>query len=155
MSVAFRRDGDEEHLEPRFEIPIPPGPNRTTARGLAMIGERIAALEAQLRGPDDETSFNLARRDLRYWQTRQITAELAPIPTGAVVDFGTRVTFRLNGQVQSLAIVGHDEADPAGGSIAFTAPLSRALMGAEPGEILPFQGRDGALEVISIEVVAS
>jgi hypothetical protein len=24
MSVAFRRDGDEEHLEPKFELPIPP-----------------------------------------------------------------------------------------------------------------------------------
>ena len=25
MSVAFRRDSDEEHLEPKFELPIPPG----------------------------------------------------------------------------------------------------------------------------------
>ena len=40
MSVAFRRDGDEEHLEPKFEIPIPPGPNLVTARGLALIGEK-------------------------------------------------------------------------------------------------------------------
>jgi transcription elongation GreA/GreB family factor len=120
-----------------------------------MIADRIAALEAQLRGQGDETSLNLARRDLRYWQTRQITAELAPIPDGEVVDFGTRVTFRLGGQVQSLAIVGYDEADPATGSIAFSAPLSRALMGAEPGEILPFQGREGALVVVSIEVAAS
>ena len=27
MSVAFRRESDEEHLEPIFEIPLPPGPN--------------------------------------------------------------------------------------------------------------------------------
>ena len=27
MSVAFRRDSDEEHKEPRFELPIPVGPN--------------------------------------------------------------------------------------------------------------------------------
>ena len=26
MSVAFRRDSDEEHLEPKFAVPIPPGP---------------------------------------------------------------------------------------------------------------------------------
>ena len=26
MSVAYRRDSDEEHFEPRFELPIPPGP---------------------------------------------------------------------------------------------------------------------------------
>ena len=37
MSVAFRRESDEEHLEPKFEIPIPPGPNLVTARGLALI----------------------------------------------------------------------------------------------------------------------
>ena len=39
MSVAFRREGDDEHLEPKFELPIPPGPNRVTARGLAL--ERV------------------------------------------------------------------------------------------------------------------
>ena len=26
MSVAFRRDSDEEHREPKFEIPLPAGP---------------------------------------------------------------------------------------------------------------------------------
>ncbi len=36
MSVAFRRETDDEHLEPKFEIPIPPGPNRVTAQGPAM-----------------------------------------------------------------------------------------------------------------------
>ena len=40
MSVAFRRDSDEEHLEPKFELPIPSGPNLVTARGLALIGAR-------------------------------------------------------------------------------------------------------------------
>ena len=33
MSVAFRRESDEEHLEPKFELPIPPGPNLVTPRG--------------------------------------------------------------------------------------------------------------------------
>ena len=45
MSVAFRRESDDEHLEPKFEIPIPPGPNLVTARGLAMIGQRVSDLE--------------------------------------------------------------------------------------------------------------
>jgi hypothetical protein len=26
MSVAFRRESDDEHMEPKFELPIPPGP---------------------------------------------------------------------------------------------------------------------------------
>ena len=38
MSVAFRRESDEEHLEPKFELPIPPGPNLVTERGLALVG---------------------------------------------------------------------------------------------------------------------
>lgn len=152
MSVAFRREGDEEHIEPKFEIPIPPGPNLVTARGLALIDERVAALEARLAGGGDETAVNAAKRDLRYWQTRQITAELVPPPSGETVEFGTTVTFCLNGKERVLTIVGDDEADPASGLISFSAPLSRALIGAESGEILPFGDRDDAIEVLAIVV---
>ena len=103
MSVAFRRDGDEEHLEPKFEIPIPPGPNLVTARGRALIDERVAALEAQLAATHDETALNAIKRDLRYWQTRQITAEVVPIPDGTRVEIGTTVRFRLDGSNPGLA----------------------------------------------------
>jgi transcription elongation GreA/GreB family factor len=150
MSVAFRREGDEEHLEPKFEIPIPPGPNLVTARGLALIDERVIGLEAQLGEGGDEANLEAVKRDLRYWQTRQITAELAPIPNGKTVEFGTTVRFRLNGNERVLTIVGDDEADPASGLVSFAAPLSRALMGAEPGEILPFGNRHDAIEVLAI-----
>lgn len=154
MSVAFRREGDDEHLEPRFEIPIPPGPNRVTARGKALIDARVAEIEAQLRELEgNEAALAAGKRDLRYWQTRQVTAEIMPLPSGETVEFGTTVTFRLNGQEKTLSIVGDDEADPAAGLIAFSAPLARALMGAEQGELLPFGGRDDAIEVLSIEVV--
>ena len=152
MSVAFRRESDDEHLEPKFEIPIPPGPNLVTARGLALIGERVAALEAQIAQGGDEAALNALKRDLRYWQTRQITAEPAPVPDGATVEFGTTVTFLLNGKRRMLAIVGDDEADPANGLISFSAPLSRALMGADAGEVLPFGGKDDAIEVLAVKV---
>ena len=155
MSVAFRREGDDEHLEPKFEIPIPPGPNLVTARGRALIDARVAALEAQLAATDDETTLNAIKRDLRYWQTRQITAELVPAPSGEVVEFGTSVTFRLNGKERTLAIVGDDEADPASGLISWSAPLARALMGAEAGEVLAFAGKEDALEVLAIEAIAA
>ena len=155
MSVAFRRDGDEEHLEPKFEIPIPPGPNLVTARGLVQIGERLADLEARLTGePGDEAAIAALKRDLRYWQTRQITAELVPDPAGDCVEIGTTVAFRHNGKQRVLAIVGDDEADPASGLVSFSAPLSRALMGAEPGEFLAFAGKDDAIEVLSVAVTA-
>jgi transcription elongation GreA/GreB family factor len=154
MSVAFRREGDEEHLEPKFEIPIPPGPNLVTPRGLALIGERVAELEAKIGAGGEETEITAAKRDLRYWQTRQITAELAPESSGETIEFGTTVTFLLNGKERVLSIVGDDEADPANGLISFSAPLARALVGAEVGEILPFGGRDDAIEVLAIALRA-
>lgn len=152
MSVAFRREGDDEHLEPKFEIPLPSGPNLVSTRGLALIKQRVAELEAQLAGELDEAARTAAKRDLRYWQTREITAELVPEPDGETVEFGTTVTFRLAGRERTLSIVGDDEADPAAGLIAFSAPLARALMGAEVGELLEFSGKDEAIEVLAIAV---
>ena len=152
MSVAFRREGDDEHLEPKFELPIPPGPNRVTARGLALIGDRVRELEAGLAAGGDEAQVAAVKRDLRYWRTRQITAELMPVPGGDTVAFGATVRFRLAGEERVLAIVGHDEADPAAGRIAFSAPLARAMIGAEPGELLAFGGREDAIEVLAVAV---
>lgn len=51
-----------------------------------------------------------------------------------------------------ITIVGDDEADPAAGLLSFCAPLSRALMGAEPGEKLDFANEEDAIEVISIGI---
>lgn len=156
MSVAFRRESDEEHLEPKFELPIPAGPNLVTARGLELIVARREALEAELaNAAGDEEAVKRIRRDLRYWHTRQATAELAPAPTGQRVEFGTRVRFLLNGQEKVLALVGDDEADPAAGAISFKAPLARALMGAEEGDLLPFGGRPEAIEIVAVEIAGA
>lgn len=154
MSVAFRREGDEEHLEPKFEIPIPPGPNWVTVRGLGLIRSRVAEIEARLARLVDEAEIKIAKRDLRYWQTREVTAELAPTPSGKQVEIGTRVSFRLGGKMRSLGIVGDDEADPRGGLVSYAAPLSRALMGAEPGDVLEFAEKEDAIEVLEIAVIA-
>lgn len=151
MSVAFRRDSDEEHLEPRFELPIPAGPNLVTARGMAQIERRIAKLEAGLRAAD-ETAAPAIKRDLCYWQTRKTTAELGPIPAGGKVEFGVRVSITLHGKPRTFLLVGDDEAEPSAGSISFKAPLSQAMLGAEVGETLPFNGQDDALAILRIEV---
>jgi transcription elongation GreA/GreB family factor len=152
MSVAFRREGDEEHLEPKFELPIPPGPNRVTATGLAHIQARVAELEAALPGLTDELAIKALRRDLRYWHTRLSTAELMPLPDGTSVEFGATVTFRLNGQTRTITIVGDDEADPAAGKLAFAAPLSRAMARAEVGETVDFAGKADAITIVAITV---
>ena len=150
MSVAFRRESDEEHLEPRFEIPVPPGPNLVTERGLALIAARVAELEAALPPVSAADARKAALRDLRYWRLRLATAELRPAPSGGKVAFGCRVRYRLNGKDNTITIVGHDEADPARQLISFLAPLCRDMLGAEEGEELNFGGRDAALEVIAI-----
>jgi transcription elongation GreA/GreB family factor len=153
MSVAFRRDSDEEHLEPKFEIPIPPGPNLVTARGLDLVRQRVAEIEASLKHLTSETGIKAAKRDLRYWQTREVTAEQVAIPSGKTVEIGTQVSFRLRGKIRSLSIVGDDEADPAEGLVSFSAPLSRALMGAERGDVLEFGGEEDGIKVLGIEVL--
>jgi len=152
MSVAFRRESDEEHLEPKFELPIPAGPNLVTEGGLRLITERVAELEAALAGSEDEAVLARLQRDLRYWRTRQITAELVPVPEGDRVEFGTQVRIMLNGTPRTLRIVGDDEADPSIGLISFNAPLSRAMMGGEVGDMLPFGGTEDAIEILEIEV---
>lgn len=152
MSVAFRRDGDEEHLEPKFELPIPPGPNLVTARGKAQIEEKCAEWEAAVAAAPDEEAVKSARRHLRYWRSRAATAQEMPPPDGSCVAFGASVEFRLNGKTRSITIVGDDEADPAAGLLSFSAPLSRAMMGAEAGELVDFSGRAEAIEIVSITV---
>ena len=153
MSVAFRRESDEEHKEPRFELPIPPGPNLVTARGLALIEATVRALDERVAAGGDEAEIEAAKRDLRYWTTRQATAVLAPLPDGEEVAFGTRVTYELGGKRKTVAIVGDDEADPANGSISFSAPLARAMIGGFVGEKVDFGGKAEAIEIVKIEVL--
>lgn len=155
MSVAFRRESDEEHLEPKFELPIPPGPNLVTERGYAMIEARNAALERELAAETDEERRKKILRDLRYWRSRLASAQVAPLPTGETVAFGTRVAFERDGKQHRLDIVGHDESDPGSDRIAFSAPLARALIGAEAGDEVELAGADAAINVLAIEPIPS
>lgn len=151
MSVAFRRESDEEHREPRPELPIPPGPNLVTPRGLKLIEARVDALEAAVAAGGTEEQLTALKRDLRYWHTRRATARPMPPATGDEVTFGARVTYRLDGAEHRIGLVGDDEADPAEGLIAFSAPLARALMGAGEGDLVDFSGKADAIEILSVE----
>lgn len=151
MSVAFRRESDEEHREPRFELPVPPGPNLVTKRGYVLIRTRTEELEAAVTSVSSDEQRAELQRDLRYWRTRLATAQIAPVATGDAVAFGTRVVIEQGGSARTLAIVGHDEADPAAGLIAFASPLAQGLMGAEPGEDIILPGSNQAIRVISVE----
>ena len=150
MSVAFRRESDEEHLEPKFELPIPPGPNLVTPRGLELTRTKVAEVEAAVAAATDDEDRTRLQRELRYWNTRAATAELAPAPEDGEVGIGSVVKIRLNGQTKTLTIVGHDEADPAHDRIAYAAPLARALMGAMAGETVAFGGKADAVEIMDV-----
>ncbi len=150
MSVAFRRESDEEHLEPKFELPIPTGPNMVTPRGLALIEAKVADWNATVAAAADEDARKKAKRDLAYWSTRLATARVAEPPADGVVGIGSRVTFRLNGKERVIEIVGHDEAEPAEGRIAFSAPLAKVMIGAGVGDWVDFGGVEEAIEVVSV-----
>jgi transcription elongation GreA/GreB family factor len=150
LSVAFRRESDEEHKEPRFELPIPVGPNLVTPNGLAQIEARVAELEALVKAEEDPAALEEAKRDLRYWRTRLATAELAPPPPRDEAGFGSRVGFRHKGALRQVDIVGDDEADPSAGRISFSAPLARALIGACVGDLVDFAGQAEAIEILEI-----
>src|SRR6476469_2106594 len=98
MSVAFRRESDEEHLEPKFELPIPLGPNLVTPRGLTLIEARVSELDARLANPLAEEERKTLMRDARYWRARQASAQLAPTPSGNHVAIGTLVTYQRGSQ---------------------------------------------------------
>src|SRR3546814_6101898 len=123
MSVAFRRESDDEQKEPAFELPCPFGPNLVTPRGLRLLGEEIARLEAAIAAETDEEARKKLQRRLRYFHTRQATAEVQAPPRDDVAGIGSRVRYALNGAERAVTIVGHGEADPAAGHIAFSAPL--------------------------------
>ena len=153
MSVAFRRESDDEHMEPKFELPLPPGPNLVTARGLALIEAKVAEREAIDAAALPEGERVRHGRELRYWRTRQATAQPVPPPADDEVAFGARVAFRLNGQTKHIDIVGDDEAEPNDGRIAFSAPLARALIGGYVGEKVDFGGKAEAIEILSTQAI--
>ena len=158
MSRAFVREDDGSRPEALPELPVSAAPNLVTARGLRLIEARIAAIEAELDvGPDEAQTARL-RRDLRYWSLRHATARLtSPAPDDPAAQFGSRVTYAgEDGAPRTITITGEDEADPAAGRIAYTAPVARALTGATPGSsvTVTLRGRPVELEVLAVEIPA-
>lgn len=152
MSVAFRRESDDEHKEPRFELPLPPGPNLVTPRGRRLIEAKVADLETAIASAEGEAIEPL-RRELRYWVTRMTTAEIAPPPADGEAGIGSRVTIGLAGRERVIDIVGADEADPATDRLGFAAPLANALLGAMAGERVDFGGKSEAIEVVAVSPI--
>ena len=152
MSRAFVREVDDAPEPPPRERTGSGAPNLVTPRGMRLIDETIAALEAAVARADADEAARL-RRDLRYWAGRRASAHVVPYePRPRFAGFGTRVTIRRGILMSDLWIVGEDEADPSRGRIAWTAPLARALEGAEKGDVVELDagGRVEEIRVLAV-----
>ena len=153
MSRAFVKEQDDVP-DDLPERPVSSNPNFVTARGLCLITDELEKLrhtKAQAQHDGDKSSLARAARDLRYWLQRRTSAQLVEPPREAVkVAFATRVTLRReDGRTQKFMIVGEDEADPTQGSIAYTSPLARAVLGKSAGDVAEAPG--GEVEIVAVE----
>lgn len=136
------------------ERPVSLLPNLVTPRGLHLIEQRVADLQAALALKEAEAPDRPGMaRDLRYWRLRRANAQI--VESGALppteVAFGTAVTIRRGGVVNRYRIVGEDEADPAAGSLSWASPLAAALMGARAGDTVALGGDRPAVTVEAVE----
>jgi transcription elongation GreA/GreB family factor len=155
MSRAFIKEDDGyAGVVPLPDRPISPHRNLVTRRGLHLIEIQIAQYErdlARATAAANREAVGRASRELRYWTARRATAEVAePSPGADTVVFGTAVTLlRENDTQVTFRIVGEDEADPAAGRIAWTAPVARAVLGGESEETRELP--TGSAKILSID----
>lgn len=160
MSRAFVKEGDGS-LDPLPDLPLSPHPNHVTPAGLAALQSRLRDRQADLAAlrarPDrlDKLPEAAAERDIRYLEARLRTAILidpATLPLTEVA-FGLIVTVAdAHATEHRFQITGEDEADAAQGKITPQSPLARALMGAQPGDMVQWRKPSGVeeLEILRI-----
>src|SRR6185369_465319 len=134
MSRAFVKETAESAPPP--ERMVDEGPNLVTAEGQAQIDTHIARIEAAMKSETNVLLRETLARDLRYWEIRKSTAEVAPTPSTDIVSFGSTVTIQRKGRTQTFRIVGVDEADASKGLISFRSPLAQVILGARLGDVI-------------------
>jgi transcription elongation GreA/GreB family factor len=155
MSRAFVREIDDVQPARLLERPVSRAPNLVTPRGARLIEQAVAALEEQSAAATNEDELAALRRDLRYWSARRSTMQIMPpSPAPTTVEFGVRATILRGGRAHEIYIVGEDEADPSAGLIAWTAPLARALKGAQAGETVELEA-GGRVEPVTVIAIAT
>ncbi len=154
MSRAFVKEGDDD-IEPLPELVVSPHPNFVTPAGLALIEQRVAALEAEQRAArsgDDKALLARINRDLRYWTQRRASVRLVPTAVAPieVVRFGVAVSLRFaDGSERTFRIVGEDESGPVNGLVSWVAPVGRALTGKAVGDIVQALGREAEIVALT------
>ena len=161
MSRAFVNEDAGNDRPDLPELPVPPGPNIVTPRGLAALHDRIAGRQADLAAvkarPDrlDKLPEAAAERDLRWLEAR-LKAAVVIDPAShdlSEVAFGLAVTVAdENGIETTYEITGEDEADATRHRIAPQSPLARALLGAQVGDVVTWKRPAGALELEIVRI---
>jgi transcription elongation factor GreB len=134
--------------------PLPEGiPNYVTARGLRALNEERAVLEQQRpsgegsTGATAQTGYQARLAALEARIHSAVVLDVATLPQDEV-RFGAAVTLRgEGGKLRRYRIVGVDEAEPAAGRIAFTAPLARELTGKRVGDWVALRTGHGEVEL--------
>ena len=161
----MKEDAPEAPLVVPPRAPLPAGvSNYVTPAGLAALRAERSALEAERARLDAGDRADAARqRDravvagrLRDLIERMATARLVDpaAVAGDTVRFGATVVVRgADGAERTLQIVGVDEAAADEGTVAFTSPIARALVGKSVGETTALQTPRGeeALEVVAVQ----
>lgn len=158
MSRAFVKEDTSEPPLVVPRAPLPDGaPNYVTRRGLALLREERATLEAAR--PDPEAPGGAAALAAHHARLSALEGRInsavaldpATLPHDEV-RFSAQVTLQSEAGAQKrYRIVGVDEADARSGRIAFTAPLAVALSGKRVGDVVSLRQPSGETE---FEIVA-
>jgi hypothetical protein len=162
VSRAFVKEGDGEDALP--DLPLSPHPNYTTSAGREAMATRLQRVQAGLsaaladqaagRVPPDGLSAAHWRREVRWAEARLGSAIVVPSPvaTPQRVTFGVTVELEdEDGRAWHFRLVGEDEADAERGKLSWVSPLAKALLGASPGDEVPWPRPGG---VVMATVVA-
>lgn len=184
MNKAFVRetedDDEEDTLTPALKIPAG-AKNYVTPAGFARLREELDFLLKSERPKMVETvawaasngdrsengDYLYGKKRLREIDRRvrflnkrlalaQVVDPLQQTHTDQVF-FGATVTVAdSEGEEQTYAIVGIDEADASRGLISWTSPLARALIKAREGDTIRFQSPAGVreLDIVGIDYCA-
>lgn len=161
MSRAFVNEDAGNDRPDLPELPVPPGPNIVTPRGLAALQARIALRQADLSALKaraerlDKLPEAAAERDLRWLEARLKAAVVIDPATHDLTEvaFGLCVTVADDdGHQTTYEITGEDEADAPRHRIAPNSPLARALLGAQIGDIVTWKRPAGLLDLEVIRI---
>ena len=110
------------------------------------LSENAEYTEAKRQQADNERRIMELENQIR-------TSEVANFVKGSkVVQMGSKVKIKFNGEEQIFEIVGSNEADPLSWKISNESPIGRALLGKKAGDKIKAATPSGEKEYKIIEV---